>query len=183
MKNNRWRLPALLMLVMLLIPLSAAGAQSTDSCRYINPDGSTTGELYVSLEGCAQAVLDETLRIGQSEGIGLYGDYALRVNNAGEVYAASTVGATSVDQLTWQFLGTIAVNAPAPVVQPTAIPARTQPSTSGSVSAFTMGKFAGNSGVTSTAAGRASDTPRATDPPFSCVTGGGEPRWCAARPS
>jgi hypothetical protein len=133
MKNNRWRLPALLILVMLLIPLSAAGAQSTDSCRYINPDGSLTGELYVSLEGCAQAVLDETLRIGLSEGIGLYGDYALRVNNAGEVYAASTVGATSVNQLTWQFLGTIAVNAPAPVVQPTPIPARPQPNPSGGV--------------------------------------------------
>ncbi len=121
MKLNRWRWMIVTTLVVLLIPWSAAGAQSTDACRYINLDGSLSGALYVTLEGCAQALLDETVRLRQAEGVGLYGDYALRVTSSGEVYAASTAGATSVNQLNWQFLGTIAVSAPAPV-QPTPIP-------------------------------------------------------------
>jgi hypothetical protein len=116
----------------LLLPLGMVSAQSTDSCRFINLDGSLSGALTLTLEGCAQAVLDETSRLGESEGVGLYGDYALRVTRAGEVYAASTVGARSVNQLSWQFLGTIAVSAP-PVVQPTAVPPRQQPVVAGGV--------------------------------------------------
>jgi hypothetical protein len=128
MKINRWRWLILPIIALLSVPFGAAGAQSTDSCQYINLDGSMSGALYVSLEGCAQAVLDETLRLGEAEGYGLYGDYALRVNSAGEVYAASTLGATSIDQLSWQFLGTISVSAQQPI-QPTPVPPRPQSQT------------------------------------------------------
>jgi predicted metalloprotease len=121
-----------LLVILLLFPVGAAAAQSTDSCRYINPDGSLSGALYVSLEGCAQAVLDETLRLRQPEGIGLYGEYALRVTQSGEVYAASTRGVSSVSRLNWQFLGTISIRAaqptpvpPTPTAMPTRAPATT----------------------------------------------------------
>lgn len=137
MKLNRWRL---LCLLLLLVPLGVAGAQSTDACRYVNPDGSLSGALYVSLEGCAQAVLDETTRLRQSEGVGLYGDYALRVTSAGEVYAASTAGVSSINQLNWQFLGTLEVSAPQPV-QPTPVPAR--PPTGGAVTLENRDEVAG----------------------------------------
>ncbi|MCL4249472.1 MAG: neutral zinc metallopeptidase [Anaerolineae bacterium] len=85
----------------------AAAQGDVGACRYVNPDGSVSGEVYVSLDECAQAVLDETLRIGLSQGYGLFDDYALRTESNGDVYAASTSSVRSVNDLEWQYLGNL----------------------------------------------------------------------------
>jgi hypothetical protein len=100
---------AIILIVMFvgLAQVAPVQAQGTGSCRYLYPDGSVSGELFVSLEVCAKTILDETIRIGQTEGYGLYDKYALRVYSNGDVYAAQTEFARSDDELQWQYLGNL----------------------------------------------------------------------------
>lgn len=106
-------------------------AQDEAACSYINPDGSVSGQLFLTLEDCAKAVLNETQRLGLTEGYGLYDKYALRVNVNGDVYAASTENMRSASDLEWQYLGNVLGAAPA---QPTPRPqtqVQPQPQTGG----------------------------------------------------
>ncbi|MCA9911585.1 MAG: hypothetical protein KC519_23180, partial [Anaerolineae bacterium] len=96
------------------VNLRTADAQDdTASCQYVNTDGSTSGALYLSLDKCAQTVLDETLRLGLSEGYGLYDKYVLRTLSNGDVYAATTDNAININDLQWEYLGNLYGDAPA----------------------------------------------------------------------
>jgi hypothetical protein len=96
-------------------PVTAAFLNSqaeSGGCRYINPDGTVSGEVFLTLDACAKAVYDETIRLGLPEGYGLYDKFALRVTRNGEVYAAPTDNVTRGAQLDWQYLGNLSGAAP-----------------------------------------------------------------------
>ncbi|MCC6614291.1 MAG: neutral zinc metallopeptidase [Anaerolineae bacterium] len=114
MKNAFLRLVGIMSVFALALTLLAignvrlAGAQDdAGSCRYVNADGSVSGELYLSLDDCAMTVLDETVRLGLSEGYGLFDKYALRTEANGDVYAAPTDNVTDVNNLEWEYLGNL----------------------------------------------------------------------------
>ena len=98
----------------LSLPVAAWANLATNAqvgaCSYISPDGSVSGQISLTLDECAKAIYDETLRLGLYEGYGLFDKYALRVAQNGDVYAAQTDMIYSTNELNWQFLGNIAGN-------------------------------------------------------------------------
>ena len=104
---------AVCLVTVLLLPLGIASAQSqSGSCRYIYLDGTTSGELFVSLEDCAKTILDETIGLGLDEGLGIFDKYALRVDLNGDVYASSIEFISTASDLDWQYLGNLLGNTP-----------------------------------------------------------------------
>ena len=113
--------------------VSLAHAQADiGSCRYVNPDGSVSGEVNLSLDECAKAVLDETLRIGLTEGYGLFDKYALRTESNGDVYAATTDSVSTANDLQWDYLGNLYGNQQSSRQPQSSAPVATLPSSGGS---------------------------------------------------
>lgn len=92
------------------IPVAAwasAARIQVGSCSYISPDGTTSGQISLTLDECAKAIYDETLRLGLPQGYGLFDKYALRCDQNGDVYAAQTDMVYSSNEFDWQYIGNI----------------------------------------------------------------------------
>jgi len=119
-------------LVLVVGNLRVVDAQSDfGSCRYVNTDGSVSGELYLSLDECAKTVLDETVRLGLSEGYGLFDKYALRTEANGDVYAADADYVTDTNDLQWEYLGNLYGNQQASRQAQPSVPTAIAPSSGG----------------------------------------------------
>ncbi len=121
-------------LIFIGLPTGMASAQAdSGSCRYVNPDGSVSGEVFLTLEECAKAILDETNALGLGDGLGIFDKYALRVELNGDVYAASIEFISRASDLDWQYLGNLYGRTPASQQPPSRSqppPARTAPENS-----------------------------------------------------